>query len=426
MGQDVPVRSTSAPERPGVGATFLRLGLVSFGGPVAHLGYFRAEVVARRRWLDDRQYADLVGLAQFLPGPASSQVGMGIGVLRAGIPGSLRAWLGFTLPSAVLMIGAGAAIGSGGVVLPGGAVAGLKVAAVAVVAQAVVQMARTLARGWVRGLLAIATALAVLAVPMPWMPPVALLLAGLAGVVLLRDPVASPGASAAAGAGAAAGPGAGAAGEGPPERVSEPRPARMPGWVPAAALAAFVVLLVVLPLAARTWPGTWTTLIAGCYRAGALVFGGGHVVLPLLEDAAVGTGSIGEAEFLAGYGLANALPGPLFTFAGYLGAVADGVLLGAACIVAVFLPGYLLVLAVLGHWHRVQAIPALRRALSAVNAAVVGLLAAALYDPVIRAGVTGWPEAALAGAAFVALVRFRAAPHVVVLACGALGWVFLG
>jgi chromate transporter len=385
-----------------VGRAFLRLGLTSFGGPVAHLGFFRTEFVQRRRWLGESQYADLVALAQFLPGPASSQVGMGIGLLRAGIGGSVRAWLGFTLPSAVLLVGAGAVVGIG-VAVSAGVVAGLKVAAVAVVAQAVVLMARALCVGLVRGLVAVASAAAILAVPTVWMPSVVLAVAAALGLALVRDaPVQGGG----------------------PDVVA---PARlMPRWVPTAALVAFVVLLLGLPVVARAWPVEWLVLLAGFYRAGALVFGGGHVVLPLLEEVVVGTGAVSGTDFVAGYGLANAVPGPLFTFAGYLGAVAGGPLLGVAALVAVFLPGYLLVLAVLGHWHRIAGNMRVRRALAAVNAAVVGLLAGALYDPVWVSGVTGWAELLLACAAFVALMSFRVAPHLVVLACALLGWGLLG
>ena len=386
----------------GVGRAFLRLGLTSFGGPVAHLGFFRTEFVERRRWVGESQYADLVALAQFLPGPASSQVGMGIGLRRAGIGGSLRAWLGFTLPSAVLLIGAGMAVGSG-LAMPSGVVDGLKVAAVAVVAQAVVQMARVLCVGWLRALLAVASAVAVLAVPTVWMPSLVLLMSALLGLALVRD----------------LGPrsaGFGPAGELP----------AMPRWVPTAALTGFLVLLVGLPVLARVWPVEWLVLIAGFYRAGALVFGGGHVVLPMLEEVVVGSGAVTQADFVAGYGLANAVPGPLFTFAGYLGAAAGGPVLGIAALIAIFLPGYLLVVGVLGHWHRLAGDARVRRALAAVNAAVVGLLAAALYDPVWISGITGWTELMLACAAFVALVTFRVAPHVVVLGCALLGWALLG
>jgi chromate transporter len=401
--QDVPVPDPLG-DQPGVGRTFLRLGLVSFGGPVAHLGYFRDEVVGRRAWMTDRQYADLVALGQFLPGPASSQVGMGIGLVRAGLPGSVRAWAGFTLPSAVLMIAAGLALGSWGGPLPGGVLDGLKVAAVAVVSHAVLQMGRSLLRGPIPLVVAAATAAAMLLLPTAWTPILALGAAGLVGVLL---------------------PGRRPAGE-PPARAEDLVVPRLPPHTPAAALVTFLVLLLALPMAAAAWPGTALELIAGCYRAGALVFGGGHVVLPLLEDVAVGTGAVPQDDFLAGYGLANAVPGPLFTFAGFLGARAGGALLGLGCVVAVFLPGYLLVVAALGHWHRVQRNPLARRALSTVNAAVVGLLAAALYDPVIVAGITGWPAAVLALCAFAALARFRVPPHVVVAGCALAGWLLLG
>jgi chromate transporter len=392
----------AAIEGRGLGRTFLRLGSTSFGGPVAHLGFFRAEVVDRRRWLSEAQYADLVALGQFLPGPASSQVGIGIGLLRGGLPGSLRAWLGFTVPSAALMIAAGMAVG-GGVALPEGMLAGLKVSAVAVVAHAVLMMARSLARGWLRALLAVGTGIAVLALPTVWMPSLALVLCGLIGILVIRDTGSrDPG--------------------GVDDDVVVPI---LPRGVANAALVAFAALLVGLPALARSWPGEWATLIAGFYRAGALVFGGGHVVLPMLEEVVVGSGAVSQADFVAGYGLANAVPGPLFTFAGYLGATAGGLLLGVACVVAIFLPGYLLVVGVLGHWHGLAGNQQVRRALAGVNAAVVGLLGAALYDPVITAGITGWRSAVLAGLALVALVRMRAAPHLVVVACALLGWLLL-
>lgn len=386
----------------GVGRVFLRLGMTSFGGPVAHLGFFRTEFVERRRWLGEARYADLVALAQFLPGPASSQVGMGIGLQRAGITGAVRAWLGFTLPSAVVLVGAGMAVGAG-VAVPTGVAAGLKVAAVAVVAQAVVLMARSLCAGWLLALIAVASAAAVLLVPTVWMPSVVLIAAAAAGLVLVR--------------------GAGGGARAPGESWTGPTLRR---WVSPAALISFVVLLVGLPLVARAWPSEGLVLVAGFYRAGALVFGGGHVVLPMLEEVVVGTGAVSQADFVAGYGLANAVPGPLFTFAGYLGAAAGGVGLGIAAIIAIFLPGFLLVVGVLGHWHRLAGDARVRRALVAVNAAVVGLLGAALYDPVWTSGITGWSEFVLASGAFLALLRLRVAPHVVVGVCALLGWALLG
>jgi chromate transporter len=397
MRHDVPVDG----EGTHIGRTFLNLGMTSFGGPTAHLGYFRTELVQRRRWLSDAQYADLVALGQFLPGPASSQVGMGAGLLLDGVRGSLRAWLGFTAPSALLLIAAGLLV-AGGVPLPHGAVHGLEVAAVAVVAQAVLSMARALCRGWALAGVAVATGLAVLAVPTTWMPPLALAAAGLLGLLLLpRAPL--------------------PAGD-PAEEMHVPR---LPPWAPWLALGTFFVLLGALPAAARAWPGEWLALVAGFYRAGALVFGGGHVVLPLLQEVVVPPGYVTQDAFLAGYGLANAMPGPLFAFAGYLGAAAGGAWLGMLAVLAIFLPGFLLVVGVLGHWHHVRGNRGLRRALAAISAAVVGLLAAALYDPVIRTGVTGWASAAMAASAFIALVGFRVPPQLVVLACAGLGWIVL-
>ncbi len=386
---------------PGVGRVFLRLGLTSFGGPVAHLGFFRTEFVDRHRWLGERQFADLVALAQFLPGPASSQVGMGVGLLRGGIGGSLRAWLGFTLPTAVVLILAGLTVGAG-LDLPEGLVAGLKVAAVAVVAQAVVQMARALCRGWLRTLVALVSAAAVLAVSAVWIPALVLAVAALVGLVLLRD-----------------------VGDAIPGEEVLGVPS-LPRWLPGAAIALFALILVGLPAAARIWPSEGLVLIAGFYRAGALVFGGGHVVLPMLEQIVVGSGAVSGEEFVAGYGLANAMPGPLFAFAGYLGAIAGGAVLGVLAVVAIFLPGFLLVVGVLGHWHHIAGDLRVRRALAAVNAAVVGLLGAALYDPVWVSAITGWGELALAGVSFVALLRLRSAPQVVVLACSLAGWLLLG
>jgi chromate transporter len=264
-------------------------------------------------------------------------------------------------------------------------------------------MARVLCLGWLRALVALASAVAVLTVPTVWMPSLVLVISCLVGVALVRDLDPRSGAS---------GPEGGL-------------PA-MPRWVPTAALTAFMVLLVGLPVLARVWPVEWLVLVAGFYRAGALVFGGGHVVLPMLEEVVVGSGAVTQTDFVAGYGLANAVPGPLFTFAGYLGAAAGGPALGIAALIAIFLPGYLLVVGVLGHWHRLAGDARVRRALAAVNAAVVGLLAAALYDPVWISGITGWPEFVLACAAFVALLTFRVAPHVVVLGCAVLGWALLG
>lgn len=383
---------------------FLRLGLTSFGGPVAHLGYFREEFVARRRWLTEDAYADLVALCQFLPGPASSQVGLALGLRQAGWGGALAAWLGFTLPSAlvVALLGLGLVAGQG--LVPAGVLHGLKVAAVAVVAQAVWGMARSLCRGPARLLLMVlACALALL-----WPGVVgqvgAMLVAALAGLGLWGRAGAMPVPPSQGGLAAGVRPRTGAL-----------------------LLAAFAALLVLLPLAARAWPQGWLVLADAFYRAGALVFGGGHVVLPLLQAEVVATGWVAADDFLAGYGLAQAVPGPLFTFAAFLGAAAGhgaGGWLGAAvCLVAIFVPAFLLVAGALPFWDRLRHNARARAALAGVNAAVVGLLLAALYHPVWTSAIHAPADLALALAAFAALVWARVPPWLVVPLCGAADWL---
>lgn len=395
-----PLRSSAG----SVFLVFLRLGLTSFGGPVAHLGYFREAFVVRRRWLRDDAYADLVALCQFLPGPASSQVGMALGLQRAGLLGLLAAWCGFTLPSAVLLV-AFALLVSGTPDLAGaGWLLGLQAAAAAVVAQAVLGMARTLTPDRRRATIAAAAAIVVLLVPGPG-PQVAVMAAcGVVGVLWLGRVV------------------------GPVEEVAGTEVAvRLPRWVAVSALVAFAALLVAAPVAAS---GTGAVRLFGVFaQAGSLVFGGGHVVLPLLESQTVATHLVDHADFLAGYGAAQAVPGPLFTFAAYLGAVAHGSpsgLVGAAvALVAIFLPAALLVVGALPFWHVLRALPWARRVLAGVNAGVVGLLAAALWDPVITEGVRSAPALALAVAAFIALTRWSAPPWAVVIGAGLLGAVVL-
>ena len=383
---------------------FLRLGLTSFGGPVAHLGYFREEFVARRRWLTEDAFADLVALCQFLPGPASSQVGLALGLRQAGWGGALAAWLGFTLPSALVMALLGLGLVAGQGLVPAGVLHGLKVAAVAVVAQAVWGMARSLCRGPARLLLMVlACALALL-----WPGVVgqvgAMLVAALAGLGLWGRAGAMPAPPSQGGLAAGVRPRTGAL-----------------------LLAAFAALLVLLPLAARAWPQGWLVLADAFYRAGALVFGGGHVVLPLLQAEVVATGWVATDDFLAGYGLAQAVPGPLFTFAAFLGAAAGhgaGGWLGAAvCLVAIFVPAFLLVAGALPFWERLRHNARARAALAGVNAAVVGLLLAALYHPVWTSAIHAPADLALALAAFAALVWARVPPWLVVPLCGAAGWL---
>ncbi|WP_291426964.1 chromate efflux transporter [Deinococcus sp.] len=385
--------------------TFLRLGLTSFGGPVAHLGFYRSEFVERRRWLSDAQYADTVALAQFLPGPASSQVGFATGFLLAGWPGALAAWTGFTLPSALLMFGFALLVARLGPLGHAGWLVGLKVAAVAVVAQAVAGMWGSLVAGegrpgQLRVGLTLGTAAALLTVPGAWTQLLGLLFCGLIGWRWL------PG-------------------------TATVRAGQLPGQLKVALprrtglilLAGWAALLLGLPLLRPLGPAF--ALADTTYRAGALVFGGGHVVLPLLQAGFVPQ-LLGADTFIAGYGAANAVPGPLFTFATYLGAAQQRLspALGSLiATVAVFLPGLLLMLGALPFWAGLAARPDTRRALNGLNAGVVGLLLAALYDPVFTSGIHSGRHLALALVAYAALTAARAPAWAVVLGCALLGAV---
>jgi chromate transporter len=372
---------------------FLKLGLTSFGGPIAHLGYFRRELVIRRGWLDERAYADLVALCQFLPGPASSQTGFAIGLMRAGYLGGLAAWAGFTLPSAIALTlfayGEGALKGPAGE----GLMHGLKLTAVAIVAQAVSGMAQSLTPDRPRATIAVLSLILMAFAPAAWAQIAVILFGALAGLVVCRQ-----------GAGAAV------------ADVESPISRRM-----AIVLAGLFFALLALSLV----PGRSgaSALAAAFYRSGALVFGGGHVVLPLLRTAVVDPGWVSDSAFLAGYGAAQAVPGPLFTFAAYLGAVAGvapgGVLGAALALIAIFAPGLLLVMAALPFWHGLRGRLDARAAMAGVNAAVVGLLASALYNPVWTSAVSGAVDFAIAAAGFVALTVWRAPPLAVVLATAA-------
>ena len=376
---------------------FLKLGLTSFGGPVAHLGYFRREFVVRRAWLDERAYADLVALSQFLPGPASSQTGFAVGLMRAGYLGGLAAWAGFTLPSAAAMTlfayGEGALHGPVG----DGLLHGLKLVAVAIVAQAVMGMAQNLCPDRPRATIAVLSLVLTSLAPTAWAQIVAILLGALAGFLVCRQDrdVALAGAEA-------------------------PVSQRM-GIV-------FAGLYVAL-LALSFVPATGALgLAAAFYRSGALVFGGGHVVLPLLRAAVVDRGWVSDSAFLAGYGAAQAVPGPLFTFAAYLGAVTSvppsGIVGAALALFAIFAPGLLLLMAALVFWQDLRGRDAARAAMAGVNAAVVGLLASALYNPVWTSAVRGPTDFAIAAAGFVALVVWRAPPLLVVVATAAAAVAF--
>jgi chromate transporter len=369
----------------------LRLGLTSFGGPIAHLAYFRHEYVDRRRWLDEARYADLVALCQLLPGPASSQLGIAIGTGRAGLAGGLVSWLGFTLPSALLLVGF-ALLTTTVDLAEAGWVHGLKIAAVAVVAQAVLLMWRSLAPDAVRRAIVIVAAAVALAWPSPG-GQVAIIAGGaILGRLLVSPPLSGRAVREAAVIG---------------RRVA------------LVAAGAFIVLLLALPVL-RTAVATHEVALAETfYRAGSLVFGGGHVVLPLLHESVVPPGWIGEDRFLAGYGAAQAVPGPLFTFAGYLGAAMEpepsGVAGALIALAFIFLPSFLLVWGILPVWDRLRGWTGVRRALAGTNAAVVGILAAALYSPIWTSAVDRPLDAVAAAAAFGLLVLAKAPPWLVVV-----------
>ncbi len=376
---------------------FLRLGLTSFGGPIAHLGYFREEFVIRRRWLDEQAFADLVALCQFLPGPASSQVGFSIGLMRAGFSGALAAWTGFTLPSAIALVlfayGASALAGP----LGSGLLHGLKLVAVAIVAQAVWGMARALCPDRERASIGLIATLIILFSASPLAQIGAIAVGGLAGLWLCRGGVDATGGHLAAPV------------------------TRRAGLL---ALAAFFLLLFGLPILNGVIHSEGLGVFDAFYRSGALVFGGGHVVLPLLREAFVTPGWIGDDAFLAGYGAAQAVPGPLFTFAAYLGAIVSpgphGAAGAALGLIGIFLPGMLILTGVLPFWETLRTRASAQAAMRGVNAAVAGLLGAALYSPVWTGSVKTQRDFAVALTCFVLLTVWRAPPLVAVIA-GAAG-----
>jgi chromate transporter len=372
---------------------FLRLGLTSFGGPVAHIGYYRAELVERRRWLDEHAFGDIVALCQFLPGPASSQTGFSIGILRAGLPGGFAAWLGFTLPSAIAMILFGYGVTRFGDLSGAAWLHGLKIVAVAVVAQAVWGMARSLAPDKERATVAVGAAILALGVPTALGQVGAIVAGGLIGWGLLADRAAS--------------------------RPGAPLAVHLPRAWSIAALVLFFALLFGLPLLAAAVPAQPIRLFDAFYRSGALVFGGGHVVLPLLQAEVVPPGWVSNDAFLAGYGAAQAVPGPLFTFSAYLGTVAgpapNGWVGGLICLIAIFLPSFLLLIGALPFWDALRRRASVQAALLGVNAAVVGLLLAALYRPVWTSAIFGPADFALGILAFLLLVLWAVPPWLVVL-----------
>lgn len=414
--------------------TFLRLGVTSFGGPVAHLGFFRETFVARRKWLNDGAYADLVALCQFLPGPASSQVGMAIGLQRAGIGGLLAAWFAFTMPSAIVLVVFAFGIATLNDGADMGWLYGLKAAAVAVVAQAVLGMAKNLTPDAKRATIAGAAMIIILLVPNPFVQVAAIVVGGLTGLVWLRREAAQD--KAAQDKAAQDKAAQDSASKSPDADEQSDREGARPDFgvrtsrkVGVIALTTFLLLLVALPVLTIATGDSSLRLIDVFYRAGALVFGGGHVVLPLLESETVATGLVGHDTFLAGYGAAQAVPGPLFTFAAFLGASTTsgptGLIGAGIALLAIFLPAALLVIAALPFWERLRRAQTVRRALLGVNAAVVGILAAALYDPVFTQGITSPATLALAVGVFIAQVKWKLPAWAAVIAAGLIGFAFL-
>ncbi len=387
-----------------VAAVFLRLGCISFGGPIAHIGYLRTELVEKRQWLDDAQYGDLVALCQFLPGPASSQVVFGLGMQRAGLLGALAASVCFTLPSAILMIGFAYGVARATDVVGAGWLHGLKLAAVAVVAQAVWGMGKKLCTDRARVALSIGAAAVLLALPGAATQLGVIAAGGVIGWWLYRQSL-------------AAGPAPGAASSARAHVAA------------AAALVVFLALLFVLPAVSTATGSRDVAVFDAFYRSGSLVFGGGHVVLPLLRAEVVPRGWISDDQFLAGYGAAQALPGPLFTFSAYLGAAmrpGPSWVNGLYCLFAIFLPAWLLVGGALPFWHRLRAKRWAQAALAGANAAVVGVLLAALYDPVFTEGVRGPRDVAAAIVAFGLLEHGKVPPWLVVAASAAAGqWLLV-
>lgn len=382
---------------------FFRLGLTSFGGPIAHLGYFRQEFVARRRWLDEHAYADLVALCQFLPGPASSQVGIALGLSRGGIPGAVASWLGFTLPSAIALVlfGLGVTYFSGN--LGSGWLHGLKVVAVAVVAQALWGMGKSLSPDKLRATVAVGAAVAVTLFPSALGQVSVIAASGLFGWVFLRNSGALP------------------------HNQIQTTSGRATGVL---MLFVFFLLLFALPVAAGSTNSYGVKLFDSFYRAGSLVFGGGHVVLPLLQSQVVPAGWISNDAFLAGYGAAQAVPGPLFTFAAYLGAVStqapSGWLGAGIALVAIFLPAFLLIAGILPFWEVLRRYEAMQRAMLGINAAVVGLLLSAFYNPVWTSAIRNTADFSLAAVAFLLLAFWKCPPWLVVILAAAVAGLGVG
>ena len=386
--QDTPEKGSTAE----VFTTFLRLGLTSFGGPVAHIGYFRKEIVEKRRWISENQFSQLIAISQFLPGPASSQLGFCLGLLRAGVSGAIAAFLAFTLPSVLILIGFASSLSL--ITNPTGAAAihGLKLVACAVVADAVIGMSKKLCPDIQRRLIALIAALGAIFIATNWMPILIVLAGACAGVGFCRERMAI---------------------QHDQIQVSYSRKWGL------SMLTAFIVIFIGLVF--FTDQQELAQVAHAFYEAGSLVFGGGHVVLPLLENSVVSNGWISSEDFLAGYGASQAIPGPMFAFAAYLGAIIPteySPWLGAVvALLCMFLPGFLLILAALPFWQLIAQNPIATNALAGVNASVVGILAATLYDPIVTTGITSLSDLAIVLAALVMLTICKYSPLYAVIGC---------
>lgn len=374
-----------------------RLGLTSFGGPTAHLGYFHEEYVRRRKWMDEKSYADLVALCQFLPGPSSSQVGIGIGIMRAGILGGITSFIGFTFPSVVALI-AFALLMTGFDVGNAGWIHGLKIVAVAIVAHAIIGMAKSLTPDLKRKAIAILALLVTILWQTAFSQVGVILIAACIGYFLLKQK-----------------------NEGAGVQAHFPVSKLVGGFC----LLLFIGLLVSLPLLKEATGSYWVAMFDSFYRSGSFVFGGGHVVLPLLEKEFVPTGWMSEEAFLSGYGVTQAVPGPLFTFAAYLGTVMNGWQGGVVATVAIFLPAFLLVIGALPFWDQLRNHPKITGAIMGVNAAVIGLLIAALYTPIWTSSILEAKDFGLAVVLFSMLAYWKMPPWIVVVTGAVVGLVFL-
>ncbi len=383
--------------------TFLQLGLTSFGGPVAHLGYFRHAFVENRHWVSEGDYAALISLCQFLPGPASSQVAIGLGFKRGGLSGGLAAWLGFTLPSAILLVALGIGVGVFQENIPTGLLAGLKIVAVAIVAQAVWGMAQRFCLNPSLITLALLATAVTLLGSNPLTPIAVIMAGGLAGLVLPRPAVA--------------------------EGTGSPQVSFISKWLSVTCLALFALLLAGLPLLATASSSQALALFNSFFRAGSLVFGGGHVVLPLLQSMVVSPGWVTDSLFLSGYGAAQAVPGPLFSLAAYLGTVSilepNGIPGALICLTAIYLPSFLLLIGVMPFWDGLKQYPRALQAQAGINAAVVGILLAALYDPIWVSAIASARHFILALVAFAMLAVWQLPSWLTVILIALAGWGFL-